>query len=439
MSRFTRWSVVLGAGVCLFLMISTAPVAAEDVSPQLGKIIDVSPQLAGFLQKGELAAAEKAFTDQLGKTPDAHQTRFALGIIKVLSALEHLSQDQFRYGFISGKIRTVPAFRMPVPVNPKAEPITYQQARQIFVDLQKRLIAAEAELAKVDTSADVKLSANLLGVRMDLDGNGKAEDGEDFSQIFGVVNRRRPDVPAPEFQVKFDSGDVPWLRGYCHFLCAFCDVVLAYDHQRMFDHAAHWIYPKAVPSKTIGKEPLNAPGQPTSMEWDIVDAVSAIHLMDFPVVEPQRMASARQHLLAMIQTSRESWKLILAETDDDQEWLPGPKQTGVLQIPVTQDFIDGWHGVLVEMEEVLEGRKLVPFWRDYQRFIDRSGDTPEQGRGVNLKRFFDEPTDFDLILIIQGTGVLPYLEHGDLSHPDTWENLTRVFQGQFFGFALWFN
>ena len=58
---------------------------------------------------------------------------------------------------------------------------------------------------------------------------------------------------------------------------------------------------------------------------------------------------------------------------------------------------------------------------------------------MNLKRFFDEPTDFDMILIIQGTGVLPYLEHGDLSHPDTWENLTRVFQGQFFGFALWFN
>ena len=127
MSLFTRWSVVLGAGVCLAVLATTHPATAEDVSPQL----------AGFLQKGELAAAEKAFTDQLVKTPDAHQTRFALGIVKVLSALEHLSQDQFRYGFISGKIRTVPAFRMPVPVNPKAEPITYQQARQIFVDLQK--------------------------------------------------------------------------------------------------------------------------------------------------------------------------------------------------------------------------------------------------------------------------------------------------------------
>lgn len=429
MSLFTRWSVVLGAGACLFLMISATPASAEDVSPKLEE----------FLQKGEIAAAEKTFSNQLAKTPDAHQTRFALGVIKVLSALEHLSQDQFRYGFISGKIRNVPAFRMPVPVNPKAEKITYQQARQIFVDLQNRLIAAEAELAKVDTSADVKLAINLIGVRMDLDGNGTADESEDFSKIFGVVNRRQSDLPAPQVMIKFDSGDVPWLRGYCHFLCAFCDVLLAYDHQRMFDHSAHWIYPKAVPSRTVGKEPLNTPDQPSSMEWDIVDAVSAIHLIDFPVLEPQRMASARQHLLEMIRTSRESWKLILAETDDDQEWLPSPKQTGVLQIPVTQDFIDGWHGVLVEMEDVLEGRKLVPFWRDYQRFLLGGGKTPERGRGVNLKRFFEDPTDFDLILIIQGTGVLPYLERGELSHPDTWENLTRVFQGQFFGFALWFN
>jgi len=324
-------------------------------------------------------------------------------------------------------------------MNPKAEPITYQQARQIFVDLQNRLIAAEAELAKVDTTADVKLSVNLAGIRMDLDGNGKLDEGEDFSQIFSVVNRGRPGEEVPAVQVKFDSGDVPWLRGYCHFLCAFSDVVLAYDHQRMFDLTAHWIYPKPVPSMSLGKEPLNVPGQPQSMEWDITDAVAAIHLADFPVLEPKRMSSARGHLLAMIRTSRESWQLIQAETDDDEEWLPNPKQTGVLQVPVTQEFIDGWYGVLLEMEDLLEGRKLVPFWRDYARFIERTGEVPPHGRGVNLKRFFEEPTRFDLILHIQGTGVLPYLERGELSHPETWDNLTRVFQGQFFGFALWFN
>ncbi len=92
------------------------------------------------------------------------------------------------------------------------------------------------------------------------------------------------------------------------------------------------------------------------------------------------------------------------------------------------------------MEDLLEGRKLIPFWRDYdQTLFGTRGDVPATGRGVNMKRFFEEPTRFDLVLLVQGTAALPYLEQGDLSRPETWNNLTRVFQGQFFGFAIWFN
>ena len=151
------------------------------------------------------------------------------------------------------------------------------------------------------------------------------------------------------------------------------------------------------------------------------------------------MASARGHLLEMMGTALESWTLILAETDDDHEWLPNPKQTGVLRIPVTSELIDGWHAVLVEMEDLLEGRKLVPFWRDHVRIFSPPADIPREGRGINLKKVFLEPREFDLILTIQGSAMLPYVERGTLSHPETWNNLTQVFRGQFFGFAVWFN
>ncbi len=108
----------------------------------------------------------------------------------------------------------------------------------------------------------------------------------------------------------------------------------------------------------------------------------------------------------------------------------------MLRIPITREFIDGWHGVLAEMEDLLEGRKLVPFWRDYNQFdFGVQGDIPAAGRGFNLKRFFEEPTRFDLVLLLQGTAALPYVEQGNLSRPETWNNLTRVFQGQFFGFC----
>jgi hypothetical protein len=89
-----------------------------------------------------------------------------------------------------------------------------------------------------------------------------------------------------------------------------------------------------------------------------------VHLVNFPVSEPKRMQSALAHLESMIDLSRESWKLIQAETDDDHEWLPNPEQTGViLNVRVRQEMIDGWHEFLNEMEHLLKGTKLIPFWR----------------------------------------------------------------------------
>jgi hypothetical protein len=402
----------------------------------------VSSRLADYLKQGQLADAEYYLKTQIAADPQPDQARFALGVVQVLSAIEHLGQEQYQYGAMSGQVSNLPVFRLPLPINPNPEEVTYTQVRQVFLHLQTRMLAAEATLAKVDLKQEVKLPIDLMSIRLDLNGDGKSDDKESFSVLFGVANRPRPGTQAADLKVTFDNGDVPWLRGYCHFLCAVCDIMLAYDHQRMFDVSGHLIYPKAVPPRA-GLEPLDI-GQRGDGDWtrQLMDAIAAVHLADFPLKEPKRMSSARGHLLEMIRTSRESWVLIEAETDNDQEWLPNPKQTGVLRIPVTREFIDGWHGVLAEMEDLLEGRKLVPFWRDYSGQFFFNGtlqDVPATGRGVNLKRFFEEPSRFDLVLLLQGTAALPYVEKGDLSRPETWNNLTRVFQGQFFGFAIWFN
>lgn len=398
---------------------------------------EVSASLGEFLQAGDLAGAQKMLQDELTQDAQNHQARFAQGVVQFLSALEHLGQDQYRYGSWGGRIRSLPIFRFPVPNNPQPETVTYEQVRQMLIDFQNRLLEAEAELARVDVNTEIKLPLNLLTIRLDLDGNGVATEKESFATILSSINRQRPGAQTPDFRVKLDAGDVPWLRGYCHFLCGVCDMVLAYDQQRMFDLAGQWIYPRHVPSQPVVGEPLDL--EETDTDRQFLDAIAAVHLASFPVKEPLRMASARQHFLAMIRTSRESWSFILAETDNDREWVPNPKQTGILQMPVSQEQIDSWHGVLTEMEAVLEGTKLIPYWRDYTRVFGPSRSIPEEGRGVNLKKLFEEPKDFDLILFLQGHGALPFVERGKLSGPNTWENLTRTFEGRFFGFAIWFN
>jgi hypothetical protein len=401
---------------------------------------DISAKLGDFLKAGEVADAEKFLKQQLATSPEHGQARFGLGVVQVLSAIEELGQTQYQYGAMNNLVVNFPILRLPVPSNPNPEEVTFTQVRQIFLHFQTRLIAAEAEMAKIDLTKPVKLPLDLMAIRLDFNGDGARDKNETFYAFANVAIRQRPGVLESIKSISFDNGDVPWLRGYCHFLCAVCDIVLAYDEQRMFDVSGHLLYPKYVPSQN-SSAPLNAVGPSRDFSDQIVDAIAAIHLSDFPLKEPKRMASARQHLLAMIRTSRESWALITKETDDDNEWLPNPSQKGVLQVPLTRELIDGWHGVLNEMEDLLEGRKLIPFWRDYYRGFIAGGQSviPSKGRGINLKRFFDEPSRFDLILAIQGSGMLPYLEEGELSRPETWDDLTRVFRGQFFGFSAWFN
>lgn len=314
--------------------------------------------------------------------------------------------------------------------------------------------------AVVKLHPDLKLQIDLAELRIDLTGDGQCGPEESLLTILGLVSPRsisdgqrdpvedeensagvgESESAIKDWRVTLDSGDVLWLRGYCHFLAAFCDVVLAYDHEELTDGVGPFAYPKYVSQSTLN-QPLYLPG--FAGEPDIADAVAAIHLLDFKLIEPARMKSARQHLLEMIQTSRESWQLILAEADNEQEWLPNPKQTGVLQIPVAQAQIDGWLNVLTEMEDLLEGRKLIPFWRDQYRYHIFGGHDQQvpvgQRRGINLKRYFDEPTDFDLVLMIQGSQLRPYVEQGPMSDEETWSQLMRVFQGNFIGFAVWFN
>jgi hypothetical protein len=213
---------------------------------------------------------------------------------------------------------------------------------------------------------------------------------------------------------------------------------LAYDERELFERCGQLLFPK-----------IESPWQVTKKGYDpapeffdqavIFDLVAAVHLINFKLVDKPRMPSAHAHLMAMIQQSRMCWERANAEQDDDHEWIPNADQQGVFQLQVSREVITGWHEVLDELEAILNGTRLVPYQRDFAFGVFGNVRTPDRGIGINLHRFFTEPADFDLILAIQGTGLEPYLEQGDLSTPEAWERLLRAFRGEFFGFAIWFN
>jgi hypothetical protein len=387
------------------------------------------PDISSELRGGKLAEAEQALKRHLEKQEADDLARFQLGAVQVMRAIERLAQDGARYGAFNHAVM-VPFLRTGAfaPAG-DPEPATYDDLRRMIERFQTSVVQAESTLAAVDDD-QLKWHLNLDEVLLDLNGDGQALQRENLGTLFRLASNRGRDVQQPaaeDLTVGFDSADVYWLRGYCHLLAAMADAILAYDHQRLFDVTAHVILAK--PQTEFASRLARRAQDDQRDEWDeIPDLIAAIHLADFQLREPKRLAAAQQHLLQMIEMSRKNWNLIETETDNDREWIPGADQHSVIAgLEMNRERINAWGRFLNEAEQVIKGEKLLPFWRNGFE------------EGVNLGKVFTEPRDFDLVLWVQGVDALPYLEKGGKTSPETWREFQRVFRGEFIGFAAWIN
>lgn len=403
---------------------------------------DAAAPVESFLVQGKLADGAAAMQKLVRDDPKDQQARFSLGVVQFFQAVEGLGQDQYRYGLLGGRSRAIPFMRLPIPENPEPEEISYQQARALVQKFVDGLTRAEQTLSAV-TPDNVTLPLNLGSVRLDLNGDEKLTNEETMWHINQVLqNPRVADKAAPPqpFHIAFDAADVPWLQGYCHALSALGEVVLTYDWQDQFERTAHLFYPRVdSPYEFLAAE---GPGFFMSFgPQNILDFIAWLHTINYEVVEPERMQKALMHMETVIRLSRQSWKLIEAETDDNHEWVPGADQTSVMKgFNVGRDVISGWHEFLDEMESILQGKQLVPFWRGIKGGVLLGSRLPQNPNiGINVRKIFTQPTRFDLALWIQGTALTPYLEEGDIISQEKWGKMMANFRGNFLNFALWFN
>ena len=402
------------------------------------------PAIEKFLTEGRLADGAAAMEQVLKAKPDDAPARFSLGITQVLQAVEKLGQDQFRFGLLGGRRRALPFMRLPIAENDTPEQISYAKFRTMIQSFVTGLTTAEATLAKTRPTG-VKLPITIGQVRLDLDADGVATDEESFWKILAAMQSGgRVDASAPEvnqFVIAFDDADVLWLRGYCHVMAALGEVLLAYDGKDQFERTAHLFYPDVETPYPY----LIAEGTGPMFGFNgqnVLDLIALIHTFSYDVIEPERMKTALAHLEAVISLSRDSWKLINAETDNDHEWLPNPSQTAAMGgMKVSPAMQAQWSAFLDEAEAILQGKKLMPFWRGIEGgFMPTDRSFPSNpDLGINLRKVFTDPTRFDLVLWLQGTGLHPYLEKGEITDPDSWRKIVTAFQGEFFVFMVWFN
>lgn len=412
------------------IWLNSSAVAQSASAPSGAPRVDVQE----YLSSGKLSEAERKLGEALKVDPHDDQTRLGLGMVQALRSVEHLMQALHKYGLRSGPGNGMLSMAVgglpPLPIAPNSSPqeIGYDDFRAILQTWVTDLNTADETLSKLGES-DVKLAVQIGLVRLDFDGDGSASEDESLWKVYQRLNRGA-DISlddAKQLIVGFDRADAEWLRGYCNLLTGFGEFFLAYDEHELFERTFHLIFPRVKSPH----ESLRNRGDGRDFEEfrEIADWIAFIHLINFPLKEPARMQAALKHLETMSACSRRMWKFVQAETDDDHEWIPSPKQTGIVpDVKFTPEMVQGWMEFLDEIDAILAGKKLLPFWR--------GGD---DSRGFNLHKFFVEPQPFDLVLWVQGTAATPYLEKGPVTKSETWQRLDRIFEGQFVGIAFWLN
>jgi hypothetical protein len=226
-------------------------------------------------------------------------------------------------------------------------------------DLQK--IDRDLQIAAGDPAFSLELG--IADWKYDWNGNGRVDerdlkmfeleyDGKGGELAEGDP-RRRP-------VYRFDIGDVYWARAMIAFQRAGVELVLAYRWSEL--------------------DKVFARG----------DQTVTIHLVD-----PGRVKQARDLVLAGLVFSDQERAAYLAETDDDREWVPSPRQKSyAMPLAVDDRLYATWGAVIGDVRNMLSSREGIRL-REVARLVE----LPESevvrfpDIYVDLGRMLREPKD----------------------------------------------
>ncbi len=376
--------------------------------------------LDAFLREGRIDAGLSVFA-----TRSDNEGLFSLAVLQTLDGLQHFSAGCNQLGINPEFIRDgFPFFRVVLPRagEPPGRVATPAEVAGQFQALRNSLRRANATLARMDEK-EFGVEVNLSKIRLDLDGDGKCSSNETLvASLERVLTPNTSAHGGGDMVVRFDSADAMWLKGYTHLLSGVLDLLLAYDWRPVWDQCAHVIFLKPEPPPPLARF-LSAPER--SDHW--ADLIAALHNMRLQLVDREGLVHARDEFRAMLSCSRLCWERVLAEKDNDKEWLPSPRQTGLRGFKVTQAQVDAWMRVVDELEAVANGQKLLAHWR------------LKPGFGINVHKLIASPPPLDLVLLLQGSALVPYVEEGVVSDLAAWRRLTEPFGPGFPRFAIWSN
>lgn len=425
-------------------MKSTAVIAALLLTAQT-HAADIEPLITGVIYDRD-AAQTATLMEQAKAEPDNAQLQFLAGFCEMLGGAETLLQDIYtHYSIIQNPQLTggTDEFFQTVGLKPITEesPLSYAESRQILQRFVDALERAEVRYAASAKAGEHTTLIDFSRVSLDID-----KDGTNETSYAKILQRTGAPMDAKvDATIAFDLADTYWFQGYANLLGGIGNTFLSYDWSELHYHAFfHLLNTKAPdnPYPYLDEAYEGRGGAFTGSRRPqasaIIDLIAAIHSLQFPLAADgkTRLLKAHRQLMNVPALSRKTMAAVLAETDNNREWIPNPTQTSVTGMELTREQIDGWIQITKQVEQVLDGEKLLPFWR-----------TTHEKRGVNLKKFYTEPMDpLAPIYVIQGALPSTYFElfidtKKEIINQQFIERGAMLFGGseRFALFSLWFN
>lgn len=320
--------------------------------PRSGERRAAAAPAMSALAAGDLEAAgghaEAALTRD-GKSPQAALVR---AITRYERAMKQASKD-LRTVIIGGAM---------------AGGLNQRYLKSALSELNAELDAVEGDLALASEDPEISLDLCLACWEKDWNGDGRLDSRDRLLFQIEQDASGRPipeDDPRRKPTFRFDLGDVYWARAFVAFQRAAIDVVLAYDFSeldRLLDER--------------GTRPRR---------------------LRLRLVQPERMRSARAHVLRGLGHSDQSRRAYLRERDDDREWVPNPSQKShPLPLPVDGALYATWEGVVGDLERLVRGQEGLSV-RELAQLGDHRWESPPGGF-IDVGGLFGAPRDVVLDL-----------------------------------------
>ena len=395
------------------LLLLSQPALAQDFSAQFG-----DQGIAGTVTA--LSAIE---------SPTASE-RFALGGALFLRGIEAAFQERYRTGLTDPGLG-IPGLYTVLEPNPDPEPFTPDVIANLFAQIGADMDRAQEALSPITSDDTVAVTIDLNQIWFDVNANGARDEGEDLLPVMVPLFASRWQVRDTLAQfdaaggaptITFDTSDAAWLQAYTHVFAGTAELVLAFD-----------------PTETIAEVQGNAatiaelrqgPGPTFFMSDDdeaLADLITILLKTLAQQPDPAHTQAALEDFRAVIAHNLTFWDRVRAETDNDQEFIPNNTQQSALGMLFPENVDTAWQAVLKDAAMVLEGDLLIPHWR--------MGDDV----GINLNAWLSKPAPIDVIGILAGSDLAPYLERGPLADAQAMDEFRNATGGNFALFAATLN